>query len=120
MAAVAAAVLSVAAAGCGRRTADARAGDPRAEIRRVHHAWLERLASACFYAVGRFAGSLTEEERAAFSRVRVRRVRVRGARAEIDDRDLVVPPELDGLSGVNGVPMVLRRVSGNWRIDEIA
>jgi len=143
MAAFGVATLAAAAGGCGAdQAAEARAPDAASEVRRVHHAWLERLArgdadacdlltqrarfafvnedtGACFLAVERFAASTTPEERRAFPNVRVRRVTVKANRARIEDRDLITPSELYRLSPINGRPMTFRRIEGRWRIDRI-
>jgi hypothetical protein len=124
-----------------RESAHGRRAAAESAIRRVHHQWLKRIAAgdaracrlltakaradmvtaesgACFYAVARFAATITAEERAGFSKVRVRRIAVRGSRAVIADRDLATPPELAGLMAVDG-PMVLRRIGRRWLIDDV-
>jgi hypothetical protein len=136
------AALAAAAAGCGGDAAAAKSNDPRPEIRRVHKLWFERLAAgdtracklltqrarfamvnpddgACFHFVARFSHSVTPEERPGFSKIEVRRIKVRRARATIADHDLVLPPELAAFDLNNGRAMVLRRADGRWLIDAV-
>ena len=137
-----AAAAALAATACSAANAEARATDTATEIRRIHHAWLTRLAAgdptacdlltnavrlrlvngrdgACFMYVERFADSITPEERAGFAKVRVRRVRVKRNHATIYDTNVIVPPELADVDAINGKPMRFRRVDGRWRIDQI-
>lgn len=140
---VAVAATTLAATGCGAADpADAHARSVVDDVRRIHHAWLTRLAAgdttacdlltqearlrlvnghdgACFMYVDRFADSITPEQRAAFGKVHVRRVRMQRNNATIYDSNLILLPELADLDLINAKPMHLRRADGLWRIDQI-
>lgn len=101
------------------------AGDAEEACARLTEAAREELvaefspygATDCEAAVREAASMLSDPEGEAFDELAVRRVRVRGDRAEVADEDLLFPAAVD--PAPNDSPTVFRRVGGEWLIEDL-
>ncbi len=73
----------------------------------------------CERAVALAALTLSEVEKRALPRVRIRRVDVRGTRAEVDDRDAEFPRAVAQRVEVNDRPTVFVRREGRWLLEDL-
>lgn len=132
--------LALAVGACGGGAA--LSGDARAAVETVHafHRHLARgeVRKACALLTGvaraEIAGDagdceltlslmgamFSKDEARGLADIVVRRVRVRGTRAFIDDRDVRFPASIAYLQEApNGRPTVLVRAGARWRIEEL-
>jgi hypothetical protein len=73
--------------------------------------------AGCDEAAELTASMMSDDEAEAADDLRVRRVRLDGERASVDDRDVVVPDALTPER--NGRPTVFRRARGAWLIEDL-
>lgn len=73
----------------------------------------------CEGAVSRVAAMLSDDQRAAMGRLRVRRAHVDGDRAEVRAEDVEFPQALTELRDPDAAPTVLRRLDGRWLIEDL-
>jgi hypothetical protein len=97
--------------GCARLTTNAR--------RQFAEQFGDPEAVDCDGAVAILNDELTPDVKTALTRVRVRRVDVRGDRAEIDDADVEFPRRLVRSREVNEHPTVFRRIDGRWLLEDL-
>jgi len=136
--AVAATLALTALPACGDRSNDTRAqiedalheflhsalaGDAKGACSRLTAEAREQFAEGvalrgdCEATVREVAAVVSEEEAEAYSELAVRRVRVNGDRAEVADEDLILSASVTSES--NDRPTVLRRVDGEWLIEDM-
>ena len=75
--------------------------------------------ASCDAVAGFFSLGLTEAEREAFGDVEIRRATVDGNRATVRDQDVVIPPGLLAEADRDDNPVVLRKIGGAWRIEDL-
>ncbi|HEX8082664.1 MAG TPA: hypothetical protein VF529_00130 [Solirubrobacteraceae bacterium] len=97
--------------GCARLTAKAR----RQLVEEIIP-WDGRCEGAVFL----LSSDLSDEVRDALRRVRVKRVRIRGDRAEVRDTDVEFPARVHQmLEESSPTKVVLRRVDGKWLLEDL-